>query len=125
MTTADRVGVRELPGRYGNPADDRNWAKLDTVFIQDFQDVAFDQTSVSVRVCNGLDDISAFMESESAHPRTHLMINIYAESDGHTVELRLSHVRLLGFDQPNVNDQCRNQVAKAGPGLCAREEFPH
>jgi hypothetical protein len=53
------------------------------------------------------------------------MINIYAESDGHTVKLLLSHVRLLGFDQPNVNDQCRNQVAKAGPGLCAREEFAH
>ena len=60
------------------------------------------------------------MESESAHLRSHMMNKIYAESDGHAVELRLSHVRLLGLGQPNVNYQWSNQVAKAGPGLCAR-----
>ena len=35
LTTADRVEIHELPGRYGDAIDDRNWAALDTVFTQD------------------------------------------------------------------------------------------
>ena len=80
LTTADRVEIHELPGRYGDAIDDRDWAKLDTVFTQD---AVFDLTGVGSRVCNGLDDIKAFMESEAAHPRTHMMTNVYAESDEH------------------------------------------
>ena len=45
--------------------------------------------------CNGLDDIKAFMESEAAHPRTHMMTNVYAESDEHGVELRFRIVALV------------------------------
>ena len=93
LTTADRVEIHELPGRYGDAIDDRNWAKLDTVFTQD---AVFDLTSVGSRVCKGLDDIKAFMESEAAHPRTHMMTNIYAESDEHAVELRFRIVALIG-----------------------------
>ena len=93
LTTADRVEIHELPGRYGDAIDDRNWAKLDTVFTQDAE---FDLTSVGSRVCKGLDDIKAFMESEAAHPRTHMMTNIYAESDEHAVELRFRIVALIG-----------------------------
>ena len=68
LTTADRVEIHELPGRYGDAIDDRDWAKLDTVFTQD---AVFDLTGVGSRVCNGLDDIKAFMESEAAHPHPH------------------------------------------------------
>ena len=57
LTTADRVEIHELPGRYGDAIDDRDWAKLDTVFTQD---AVFDLTGVGSRVCNGLDDIKAF-----------------------------------------------------------------
>ena len=93
LTTADRVEIRELPGRYGDAIDDRDWAKLDTVFTQD---AVFDLTGVGSRVCNGIDDIKAFMESEAAHPRTHMMTNIYAESDERGVELRFRIVALIG-----------------------------
>lgn len=93
LTTADRVEIHELPGRYGDAIDDRDWAKLDTVFTQD---AVFDLTGVGSRVCNGLDAIKAFMESEAAHPRTHMMTNIYAESDEHAVELRFRIVALIG-----------------------------
>ena len=93
LTTADRVEIHELPGRYGDAIDDRDWAKLDTVFTQD---AVFDLTGVGSRVCNGLVDIKAFMESEAAHPRTHMMTNIYAESDEHAVELRFRIVALIG-----------------------------
>ena len=43
LTTADRVEIHELPGRYGDAIDDRDWARLDTVFTQD---AVFDLTGV-------------------------------------------------------------------------------
>ena len=43
LTTADRVEIHELLGRYGDAIDDRDWAKLDTVFTQD---AVFDLTGV-------------------------------------------------------------------------------
>ena len=90
LTTADRVEIYELPGRYGDAIDDRDWTRLDRVFTQD---AVFDLTGVGSRICNGLDDIKAFMELEAAHPRTHMMTNIYAESDEHAVELRFLCLR--------------------------------
>ena len=76
LTTADRVEIHELPGRYGDSIDDRNWAALDALFTED---AVFDLTGVGSRICKGLDDIKSFMESEAAHPRTHMMTNIYAD----------------------------------------------
>ena len=93
LTTADRVEIHELPGRYGDAIDDRNWAALDTVFTQD---AIFDLTGVGSRICNGLDDIKSFMESEAAHPRTHMMTNIYADSGEEGVTLCFRIVALLG-----------------------------
>jgi len=93
LTTDDRVEIHELPGRYGDAIDDRNWAALDNVFTQD---AVFDLTGVGSRVCTGLDDIKSFMESEAAHPRTHMMTNIYADSDDNGVTLRFRIVALTG-----------------------------
>ena len=56
LTTADRVVIHELPGRYGDAIDDRDWTRLDTVFTQA---AVFDLTGVGARICNGLDDIKA------------------------------------------------------------------
>ena len=91
LTTADRVEIHELPGRYGDSIDDRNWPGLDAVFTQD---AVFDLTGVGSRICAGIDDIKAFMESEAAHPRTHMMTNIYADSDEDGVTLRFRIVAL-------------------------------
>tara|TARA_B100000900_G_scaffold83585_3_gene67572 strand:+ start:285 stop:725 length:441 start_codon:yes stop_codon:yes gene_type:complete len=93
LTPADRVEIHELPGRYGDSIDDRNWAALDSVFTQD---AVFDLTGVGSRICNGLDDIKSFMESEAAHPRTHMMTNIYADSDEEGITLRFRIVALIG-----------------------------
>ena len=65
LTTADRVEIHELPGRYGDAIDDRDWTRLDTVFTQD---AVFDLTGVGSRICNGLDDIKAFMELKPLTP---------------------------------------------------------
>ena len=56
----------------------------------------FDLTGVGSRICNGLDDIKSFMESEAAHPRTHMMTNIYADSGEEGVTLCFRIVALLG-----------------------------
>ena len=93
LTTADRVEIHELPGRYGDAIDDRNWAALDSVFTQD---AVFDLSGVGSRVCNGLEDIKSFMEKEAAHPRTHMMTNIYADSDVNGVTLHFRIVALIG-----------------------------
>lgn len=93
LSVADRVEIHELPGRYGDAIDDRNWDGLDRVFTQD---AVFDLTGVGSRVCDGLDDIKSFMESEAAHPKTHMMTNIYADADGDGAQLRSRIVALLG-----------------------------
>ena len=93
LTTADRVEIHELPGRYGDSIDDRNWPGLDAVFTQD---AVFDLTGVGSRICDGIEDIKSFMESEAAHPRTHMMTNIYADSDEDGVTLRFRIVALIG-----------------------------
>ena len=90
LTTADRVEIHELPGRYGDSIDDRNWPALDAVFTKD---ALFDLTGVGSRICDGIDDIKSFMESEAAHPRTHMMTNIYADSEKDGVTPALSHRR--------------------------------
>ncbi|MBT5054639.1 MAG: nuclear transport factor 2 family protein [Gammaproteobacteria bacterium] len=93
LTTADRVEIHELPGRYGDAIDDRNWTALDTIFTPD---AVFDLTGVGARICSGLDDIKSFMESEAAHPRTHMMTNVYTDSDEDGVTLRFRIVALIG-----------------------------
>jgi hypothetical protein len=93
LSVADRVEIHELPGRYGDAIDDRNWDGLDRVFTQD---AVFDLTGVGSRVCDGLDDIKSFMESEAAHPKTHMMTNIYADADGDGAQMRSRIVALLG-----------------------------
>ena len=93
LTTADRVEIHELPGRYGDSIDDRNWAALDALFTED---AVFDLTGVGSRICKGLDDIKSFMESEAAHPRTHMMTDIYADSNEDGITLRFRIVALVG-----------------------------
>jgi len=93
LSVADKIEIHELPGRYGDAIDDRNWDALDQVFTTD---AVFDLTRVGSRVCTGLDDIKAFMESEAAHPRTHMMTNIYADADGDGAQMRSRIVALQG-----------------------------
>jgi SnoaL-like domain len=76
MEPADRLELHELPGRYGDAIDDRNWAGLDRIFTVD---ATFDLTDLGVPLLEGLPRIRQFMDMEADHPRTHLMTNIYVD----------------------------------------------
>jgi hypothetical protein len=93
MDTADRLELHELPGRYGDAIDDRDWDRLDDIFTAD---AVFDLTDLGARRCEGLDDIKRFMDQEAEHPRTHLMTNIYVDEAPTGVQLRFRIVALLG-----------------------------
>ena len=76
MDPADRLELHELPGRYGDAIDDRDWDRLDDIFTND---AVFDLTDLGAPRCEGLAAIKQFMDEEAEHPRTHLMTNIYVD----------------------------------------------
>ncbi|NKB99582.1 MAG: hypothetical protein GKR90_13950 [Pseudomonadales bacterium] len=119
LTTADRVEIHELPGRYGDSIDDRNWSGLDKVFTQD---AVFDLTGVGSRICTGLDDIKSFMESEAAHPRTHMMTNIYTDSDEDGVTLRFRIVALIGKGRTSTASYY-DKIVKTDDGWRTQHRF--
>ena len=93
MDPADRLELHELPGRYGDAIDDRDWDRLDDIFTTDG---VFDLTDLGAPRCEGLAAIKQFMDTEAVHPRTHLMTNIYVDETPTGVQLRFRIVALLG-----------------------------
>ena len=85
---ADRLELHELPGRYGDAIDDRDWARLHTIFTDD---AVFDLTDLGSKRLVGLDEIKTFMDVEAQHPRTHTMTNIYVDDtdDGVYLNFRI------------------------------------
>jgi len=82
MDLADRLELHELPGRYGDAIDDRDWPRLARIFTDD---AVFDLTDLGGPVLEGLARIQQYMDTEATHPKTHLMTNIYVdETDGAT-----------------------------------------
>ena len=90
---ADRLELHELPGRYGDAIDDRNWDRLRDIFTDD---AVFDLTGVGARRVEGIDDIVHFMNIEASHPKTHMMTNIYVDEHEETVTMNFRIVALLG-----------------------------
>ena len=88
MDAADRVELHELPGRYGDAIDDRDWDRLERIFTDD---AVFDLTDLGAPRLEGLAEIKRFMDEDAQHPRTHLMTNIYADEtdDGVTMSFRI------------------------------------
>ena len=94
MDLADRLELHELPGRYGDAIDDRDWDGLDAIFTAD---AVFDLRDLGLPVLEGLDEIKRFMDEDADHPRTHMMTNIYVDETAPGVaELRFRIVALLG-----------------------------
>ena len=93
LSAEDRLELYEIPGRYGDAIDDRDWDRLRTIFTDD---AVFDLTAVGSRVLEGIDDIVEFMENEATHPRTHMMTNIWADATPDGAHLRFRIVALLG-----------------------------
>lgn len=84
MDVAERLELHELPGRYGDAIDDRDWDRLDRIFTAD---AVFDLTDLGVPLLTGLDAIKRFMDEDAQHPKTHLMTNIYVDETDDGVEL--------------------------------------
>jgi len=93
ITLADRLELHELPGRYGDAIDDRDWDGLDRIFTDD---AVFDLTDLGIPLLDGLAAIRRFMDVEAKHPRTHMMTNIYVDEDPSGVKLYFRIVALQG-----------------------------
>ena len=92
INIADRLELHELPGRYGDAIDDRNWDRLREIFTDD---AVFDLTGVGARRLEGIDDIVHFMNVEASHPKTHMMTNIYVDEQDENVIMNFRIVALL------------------------------
>jgi hypothetical protein len=89
MDLADRLELHELPGRYGDMIDNRDWDGLSRIFTDDAKFVMPRWT------VDGLAAIQAFMDApERKHPRTHLMTNIYVDQEGGAT---IMYFRLIGM----------------------------
>lgn len=92
MDVADRLELHELPGRYGDAIDDRDWERLGSIFTED---AVFDLTDLGAPRLEGLDAIKRFMDVDAQHPRTHTMTNIYVDETDDGVKLNFRIVALL------------------------------
>jgi SnoaL-like domain len=92
MDIADRIELHELPGRYGDAIDDRDWARLGEIFTDD---AVFDITDLGEPCLNGLAEIRRYMDEDARHPRAHLMTNIYVDETPDAVRLSFRIVALL------------------------------
>jgi hypothetical protein len=92
MEPEDRLELHELPGRYGDAIDDRDWERLGTIFTDD---AVFDLTDLGGPRCDGLDAIKRFMAEYDNHPKTHLMTNVYVDEAPTGAQLRFRIVALL------------------------------
>ena len=92
MDVADRLELHELPGRYGDAIDDRDWDRLAQIFTDD---AVFDLTDLGAPRLEGLEAIKVFMDTEAQHPRTHMMTNIYVDETSEGVKLNFRIVALL------------------------------
>jgi hypothetical protein len=92
MDLADRIELHELPGRYGDAIDDRDWERLGTIFTED---AVFDLTDLGEPRLNGLAEIRRYMDEDARHPRAHLMTNIYVDETPGGAHLYFRIVALL------------------------------
>ena len=96
MDLADRLELHELPGRYGDAIDDRDWEGLARIFTDD---ATFDLTDLGVPMLTGLPAIKRFMDVDAEHPLTHMMTNIYVDEtpSGVTMNFRIVALRKGGL----------------------------
>ena len=92
MDLADRLELPELPGRYGDAIDDRDWYRLAEIFTED---AVFDLTDLGEPRLQGLAEIKRYMDQDARHPRAHLMTNIYVDDTGDGVRLSFRIAALL------------------------------
>jgi len=91
ISVADRIELHELPGRYGDAIDDRDWDGLDRIFTED---AVFDLTDLGIPLLEGLPEIKRFMAEDAQHPKTHTMTNIYVDDTADGVKLNFRIIAL-------------------------------
>ena len=91
MDVSDRIELHELPGRYGDTIDDRNWDGLGRIFTED---ATFDLTDLGVPMLTGLAAIRQFMDVDAEHPLTHMMTNVYVDEQPGLVTMNFRIVAL-------------------------------
>jgi len=108
MELADRLELHELPARYGDLIDDRDWDGLSQVFVDE---ATFE---IPDEVLDGLEAIREFMRG-AKHPRTHLMTNVAVDETDEGVILRS---RLIGMrrDGRFISGRYRDVVVKTDDG---------
>ena len=108
MDLTDRLTLHELPGRYGDLIDSRDWEGLSQIFMEDATFEIPDQ------LLDGLAQIREFM-AKSRHPRTHLMTNVYVDD---TAEGTVLCSRLVGMRQDGtiISGRYRDVVVKGPDG---------
>jgi hypothetical protein len=109
MDDHDRLELHELPGRYGDIIDDRNWDSLANVFTED---ATFE---VDGKVLSTLAQIQNFMSAGTNHPLTHLMTNIYIDE---TAEGTILHSRIVAMQNDGTifSGRYRDLVVNEGQG---------
>ena len=108
MDLADRLALHELPGRYGDLIDDRDWEGLSRIFVDE---ATFE---VPGEVMDGLEGIREFMRG-AKHPRTHLMTNVSVDETPDGVIL---NSRLIGMrrDGRFISGRYRDVVVRTDAG---------
>lgn len=113
MDLADRVELHELPGRYGDAIDDRDWERLARIFTDD---ATFDLTDLGGPKLVGLAEIQRFMDVEAQHPQTHLMTNIYVDDTPGGVKMHFRIVALLPTEKRVGTASYHDDVVKTDAG---------
>jgi 3-phenylpropionate/cinnamic acid dioxygenase small subunit len=111
MNVEDRLALHELPGRYGDLIDDRDWEGLSQIFLAD---ATFE---IPGQVLDGLEEIRAFMRG-SNHPRTHAMTNVYADETPDGSGRVILRFRIVGMrrDGRIMSGRYRDVVVKTVDG---------
>jgi len=111
MDLGDRLALHEMPGRYGDLIDDRDWDGLDQIFLDD---ATFE---IPGQVLEGLEGIRSFMR-QSNHPRTHAMTNVYADETPGEPGRAIVSFRIVGMrrDGRIMSGRYRDAVVKTADG---------
>jgi hypothetical protein len=104
----DRTELHELPCRYGDMIDDRNWDGLSQIFLED---ATFE---IPGQVLRGLSEIRAFM-NEVPEPPAHIMTNIYVDETPEEVTMRF---RIVGLQRDGtvMSGRYRDVVVRGPDG---------
>ena len=112
MELADRLELHEIPGRYGDCIDGRDWDGLARIFTED---AVFDLTDLGVPLLEGLAAIQRFMDVDATHPLSHLMTNVYVDETPGGVRLS-SRIVAIREDRRVDSGRYRDVVVKTPDG---------